>query len=327
MTQVWAFSQVSHDDDDDNVKALVYDSIKSGKSRFGWSCNDTHNLKLTDNWSDNHPGQLFLLSIKEKDWIVHINTPKWGKCIAGQVISEYDFDEGLQYSEGKDFRHNFSLDLETIIEFDRKDYNMSPRVNLCPRGRYHRVYKVDDFIQSIKRLKNKSASPSKDVNREEHYLKVQTESYLKKISADIHEMYRGKDLESFLARVMRKIPNVKVVENGSQWGTDHGADLIVTIHSDIGIDAVDFLEHKIIVQIKSFEGSHYDLTAGDQIKEGIKKYEGTAGMLITTGEITEKLAKKIEEVSAEIDLPIALLCGRDVARFVVQHAPDLLFNL
>ena len=75
---------------------------KRGKSRFGWSWEVKHNLKLNNNWTDAHSKQLFLLNIKEGDWIVHIHMPEWGKCVAARVVREYDFDE-----EGVDgdFRH------------------------------------------------------------------------------------------------------------------------------------------------------------------------------------------------------------------------------
>lgn len=321
---VWAFNQV----DDENSKKLIYESINNDrKSRFGWSSENKHNLKLKDNWSENHPRQQFLLDIKKNDWIVHINTPEWGKCIAGQVISEYDFDEGLEFnSEGNsDFRHNFSLDPDTIIEFSRTDPNVFPSVNLTPRYRFQRIYAVDEFLRSIENLKNKNITLRTNESRELYYMRQKTEKSLEKITKDIQEMNKSKKLEGFLADVIRKIPGVeKVVENGYGWKTDHGADLIVTIESRIGNLQFD---NKIIVQIKSYEGNHYDLSAVEQVKNGIKHYDGVAGMIITTAEKTKELEEEIIKVQGEIEKPIDLLCGKEVARFVVKHAPDLLFNL
>ena len=101
--KVWAFNKVDHDEYRENI----YSSFKSGVSRFGWSQRDEHNLK-GNQWSDWHSKQLFLLNIKKGDWIVHINTPSQGKCIAGEVLTEYDFDNGFDCWEGgQDFRHFF----------------------------------------------------------------------------------------------------------------------------------------------------------------------------------------------------------------------------
>jgi hypothetical protein len=52
--QIWAFNKV----DEPEERQLIYQSIKSGKSRFGWSQKDEHNLELKDNWTDWHSKQL-----------------------------------------------------------------------------------------------------------------------------------------------------------------------------------------------------------------------------------------------------------------------------
>lgn len=318
---IWAFNKV----DDAKERELVYQSIKSGKSRFGWSQMDEHNLKLKDNWTDWHSKQLFLLQVKPGDWIVHINTPQWGKCIAVQVLSEYGFDDGLQCSWGTDFRHFFNVDVNTIVEFDHRDPNILPSVNLNPRQRYHRIYAVDDFLKSVDNLNNSTVILNNGESREEYHLKDKTDKYLSEISTLIHEMHKSKNLERFLARVFRKIPGViDVNENGFGWGTDYGADLIVTMSAALG--NLEF-ENKIIVQIKSFEGSHHDLNAVKQVITGIRKYEGTAGMIITTAKKSEELESEVQEASEEIGRPIDLLASDDVAKFVIKHAPELLFKL
>jgi len=317
---VWAFNAV----DNDSWRSMVYRSMKEGKSRFGWSWEKTHNLTLQNNWTDEHSKQLFLLQIKKGDWIVHINTPEFGMCIAGEVVSEYGFDDGLEFDGGCDFRHNFEIDTNSIIEFDRNDPNVLPTVNLKPRGRYHRVYAVDDFLRSVENLNSDTVRLGKYESKEVYYLNDRTGKYLKEITRDIHETHRGKNLEQFLAKVIMEIPSVvDVQENGSGWGTDHGADLIVTLRSVMG--GFDF-EHRVIVQVKSYEGAHHDLNAVDQIKTGIERFKGTAGLLITTGDRTEDLEKRASELSEEMGCPIYLLCGEDVARFVIQSAPQLLFS-
>ena len=156
-------------------------------------------------------------------------------------------------------------------------------------------------------------------------MKDKTDRYLSEISTLIHEMHKSKNLERFLAKVCRKIPGVADVnENGFGFGIDYGADLIVTMRTPLG--NLEF-ENKLIVQIKSFGGTHYDLDAVEQVKTGIEKYAGTAGMIITTAIKSEELEGKVQECSEEIGLPIDLLASDDVAKFVIKHAPELLFKL
>ncbi len=317
---IWAFNKV----DDDQARKLVYQSVINGKSRFGWSQKDEHNLK-GNVWSEWHSKQLFLLQVKKGDWIVHINTPCWGNCVAAQATSEYGFDEGLECSWGRDFRHFIEVDTNSIVEFDRKDKNVLPTVNLNPRQRYHRIYAVDDFLKSIDNLKYNRVNLNDGESKEIFHLKEKTDKFLKEITSLIHETHRSKNLERFFSAVFKKIPGViDVNENGFGWGTDYGADLIVTMRSSIG--NIEF-ENKIVVQIKSFGGEHYDLSAVDQVKTGITKYNASAGMIITTAEKTEELENKIQEVSNEIDRPIDLLAGEDVAKFVLKNACDLVFRL
>ena len=146
---IWAFNKAGTRE---KIK-LIYDSIKDGKSRFGWSYKDKHNLKIKENWAQNSR-QLFLLKITKGDWIVHVNTPKWGRCIAAKVISEYNFDQGLKTPKGYVFRHCFEIDVNSIMEFDRNDPYIPPTVNLKPRYRYQRIYAVDDFLKAVDNLRN-----------------------------------------------------------------------------------------------------------------------------------------------------------------------------
>ena len=226
---------------------------------------------------------------------------------------------------GRDFRHCFKVDVDTIVEFDRRDPNVLPTVNLNPRQRYHRIYAVDDFLESIENLKYSRVNLSDRESKEEYHLKERTEKYLSKIANLIHETIKANVLSDFLQKYFRKIPGVvDVIENGSRRGTDFGADLIVTTRTALGFLNI---ENKIIVQIKSFEGSHYEVGAVDQVKIGIEKFEGTAGMIITTAQKTEKLENRITAVSECIGCPIDLLAADDVAKFVLKNAPELLFKL
>lgn len=312
---VWAFSKV----DDSTNSSLVFESIRNGKSRFGWSQRDEHNL-LLEQWSDWHSKQQFLLEIQPNDWIVHINTPEWGQCTAVKVVGSYEFDEGVKSTHGTDFRHSIPVDSTTICVFSRRDDNVLPSVNLRPRSRYHRVYEEQDFHQSITNLRNNSVDLSRE-SKGEFYLKEKTKAYLAEITSSIQQMNKSKDLELYLAKVFRKVEGVvDVKENGSGWGTDHGADLIVTFKN------LNF-ETKVVVQVKSFEGSHYSLEAVSQIEEAIKVYEANAGIIITTAVSTESLEASVQSLSDKIGKQIDLMAGEDVARFVLKYAPEMVFKV
>lgn len=312
---VWAFSKV----DDSVNRSLVFDSIRKGKSRFGWSQKDENNL-LLDTWSEWHSKQQFLLEIKPDDWIVHVNTPKWGQCTAVKVVGSYEFDDGITCTHGIDFRHAIPVDVDTICVFNRRDDNVLPSVNLRPRSRYHRVYEEQDFHQSIANLHNNKIDLSNDT-KGEFYLKEKTEAYLPQITSFIQQMNKSKNLEMFLAKVFNKVEGVvDVKENGSGWRSDNGADLIVTF-KNLNI------ENKVVVQVKSFEGSHYSIEAVSQIKNAIDVYGANAGLIITTASTTEALDSAIQALNEKLNKQIDLMAGEDVARFVLKYAPEMVFKV
>ena len=323
--RVWAFNKP----DTEEKVGLLYKSVREVKSRFGWSWKNNHNLKIDqennwrNNWTEEHPRQLFLLSIRPSHWIVHIHMRSDGRCVAARVVSEYGFDEGINTSDGQDFRHFFQIDVESIVEFERSSNKVHSAVNLYPRQRYHRVYAVEEFISSIEAIKDREIEI--EGSRERHDLLNETDKILEQIPRLIHRTHRGKKLESFLAEVFRKIPGVSdVKENGSSWGTDHGADLIVTTSTSVGRLEI---ENTIVVQVKSYQGDVSDTRAVDQIKGAIEHYKARAGMIITTGERTETLGNAVANAGSELGCDIELLAGKELAQFVIRYAPDQLFRL
>ena len=320
---VWAFNRFP------GMEQEIYNSLKNdGKARYAWAVADNHNLLLENNWSEFHSKNRFLLQIQPGDWIVYINTPFYGRCTAVKVISDYDYDKGLlkKWDGYYDLRHFFQIDKESIIEFDRRDPNVLPTVNLKPRSRYHRVYDRQGFIKSIENLRNKAVN-LKGKTREIYHLREDTNRYLREITSSIQKMHKSKALERFFCQVFEKIPNVVSVKaNGFGWKSDDGADLIVDVKASIG--NMD-LDNKITVQIKSYTGDHNDLGIVDDTKRAIKQFQPSGAIMITTANATENLENKVDELRNrdDIDIPIELIAGEDVAKFVLKYAPDLVFNL
>lgn len=288
----------------------LHRSLKEeGKSRFGWSHRDEHNLLLENNWTPEHGKALFLLQVAPGDWIVHVNVPEWGKCVAARVQSKYDFDEGF----GTDFRHFFKIDPTTIVEFDRRDRAVVPTVNLAPRSRYQRIRAVDDFLQTLDNIKNKEPAT----------LGAKTLPHLQEIVHLIQDYHQGKRLEAFFASVLECVPGVKNVQrNGQQGGTDHGADLIVTMSQTLANMEVESL---IVVQVKSWKGEARDPKAVHQLRMAFDRYEADAGMLVTTARSSDEWERAIGKLRNELGKPIDLLAHMDFAKFVIRHAQHLLF--
>ncbi len=325
---IWVFNGPS--DVTSEVIQLIYKSILDGKSRFGWSFVDEADLNnsRTKPWTEKTEKEKvcwqrtsFLLNIKKGDWVVHINVPEYGKCTAAEVVNEYHFDKnGIACSWGSDFRHALTIDTNSIITFDRNSPNVLPIISakLKLRGRYWRIYLENEFHESIQNLKENKCSET-GLNKNLHYFRKDLVNPLKNITELIHKNFNRKDLEILVAEVFKNIPNViDVKENGSGYKSDRGADIIVTYQSGLPIPELSF-ENTLIVQVKSFAGDHLETNAVNQLKDGITTFNGDAGLLITTGYSTDKLENAINELSEELNKPISILSGGNLAAFILRY--------
>lgn len=315
---------------------FIYESLtKHNISRFLWSYFDNCDLnRLKDiKWKDMSDDEKKcwkkarrLLDFKEGDWILHINVPKYGMVTAARIVSGYIYDNNLP--EGQDDgRHCFKVD--SVFEFDRNNAcvhkYLSTRLKL--QGSLWRIYCVDEFEKSKTKLQS---SESKDVKGNAYLIDEATE-ILNKLTTTIQSNNPGKELEKFLANVFRQIPGVvDVQENGFGWRTDHGADLIVRYKEGL---VSEFEEEKIlIVQVKSFEGNHWDTKAVDQLKTAIEEYDDASmGIIMTTGNRTEALEKALEKLREDLKveqkhISLHLLAGNEVAQFVLQHGMNVLLG-
>lgn len=312
-TQVYAFAKI----DDQDARQKVYEEIKNGKSRFGmWE----QSASLREKWFGKNA---FLLRIKEGDWIVHVNMPNYGNCVAVKTVGEYHFDEGVKCNWGSDFNNFIPVDPKTIVEFNRNNSNVLPTVNLVPRKRAQRVLEVSDFLTSIENLKDGNFDSITKQEKSITHLQDKITKLLPQITSHIQEMNRSKEFERFLHRIFSGMPNTVSIQNGFGWRTDNGADLIVEFDNPIiGVNVTT----KLIVQAKSYSGKHFDTNAIDQIVEGINKYNADAGLLITTANETEVLEAYLRKKTEEIGKTIDVIAGNEVAKFVLRYAPELLIG-
>jgi len=310
--QVYAFAKI----DDEDARAKVYEEIRRGKSRFGmWD----QAVSLRE---QHHGRNGFLLRIRKGDWIVHVNCPRYGQCVAVQATGEYQFDEGIECGWGRDFHNCIPVDPGSIVEFERTGRNVVPSVNLSPLRRGQRVLQVEDFLRSLENIRTNAYGQDSEHSRGVLHLRERMQDeVLPRITQLIHEMNRSKEFERFLHGIFDAMPNVESIQNGFGWRPDHGADLIVTFQNPIiGVN----LSTKLVVQAKSYEGEHYDTKAVDQVLEGIEKYGADGGLLITTAGKTEALEDYVRRATEKSGKVIDVIAGDDVARFVIRYAPEVL---
>jgi hypothetical protein len=318
-----------------SIQQFLTSSLKIGVSRFGWSYIDTADLRTLRNkpwqemsedeqncWAKAH----FLLGVKKGDWVVHINVPSWGACLAAQVSDPYSFAETGH--DCGDFRHVVNIDTATLVDFDRNDDEVLPIISsrLKLQGRYWMIRYIGEFLQTIHNVREKALGKKEEESVGIFYLKKELSPLLKDITNKIQRNHPGGKLEGLIAEVLRKIPNViDVKEHGKHkgYGTDHGADLVVTFRSGLSISNLEKQE-TLVVQVKSYIGQHLETSAVAQIEDGIKEFSAQSGLIVSTAASTKALEEAIETLSIKLDKPIGLIAGEEVAKFVLKYGGELL---
>lgn len=306
--------------------SFTYKSLtnsEKGVSRFFWSYTekaDLHSLE-TKTWAEMDEDEQdcwyyghYLLRIKPSDYIAHVNVPAPGLVTVGRVVSEYYFDRAMPFGDG-----NHCFDVEDIFEFSRNDSRLHPRARrgLMPRHARECPRCQDELLESFDIIRG-----VKKVNDNFSFVTEEADELFRAFAAKVQSWNPGKKLEAFMAEVFRRVPCVtNVIENGSGWKTDNGADLIVTYSK--GIPGYEE-EETIVVQVKSYEGEMYTTKAVEDINNALEKFEAYSGMIITTADSTPAVEEAVKKLSAELGKPVYLMAGQDTARFIMKYGIDLL---
>ncbi len=114
---------------------------------------------------------------------------------------------------------------------------------------------------------------------------------------------------NFLAEVFRKIPGVTNV-------TEIGENFLIVTYILERIKYVEATEQIWIVQFNN--------NSVAQLRAAIETYSASMGILLTTGERTQALESACNKLAADMNIPVYLIAGVEVAKFVLHYGLDLL---
>ncbi len=256
-----------------------------------------------------------MLEIKENDYIVYINILEWGKCTLARVTGPYSWR-----FEDDDFNHRFPVDRQSVRDFDRNDALVHPALSarLKLQGRYWRIYAKTEFEGLVDALNSGSLGTVRTPSANLKFLSNEIRPYLVSIAKQIHHTHPNYDLEKFVASALENVPGVKEVRLQGGAG-DHGADVLAIL--EFGLPVPGLRQQKTcVVQVKSFEGEHWDTKAVDDIRRAFDYYpQAEMGLIVSTASAsTEALDNAIERLRDATKKPIFLLIGADLAAFLLR---------
>jgi len=310
----------------------VLPSLQRGEGRFGWSYisnGDLYQLKQRieqngwDNLSHDEQNcyQNFLLDFKEGDYVIYINAPEWGKCTVAKVSRPYYW----RY-EDPDFNHRFGVDASTVYVFDRNDRIVHPalRSRLKLQRRWWRIYLDKEFGDLLSSLQYGIQPTTRTPADNLRFLSNEIQPLLLSITQQIQHTHPNYDLEILFGEVFKKVPGV--IDVRCQGGAgDKGADILVTFEDGLPIPGLQN-EYIVVVQIKSFQGDHWDTRAVEDIERAFDHYpEASMGLIISTANAsTTQFDNALDMLREKSKKPVALLIGPDVASFVLRFGAKLL---
>ena len=321
--------------EDQKVVNKVFNSLRSGEGRFGWSYEETADLRQLRerikragwnslNGDEKNCYQDFLLRLQDGDYAVYINVPQWGQCTLAKVTGAYEW-----LYEDDDFNHRFPVDPESVRSFNRNS-DIVPAA-LCARlklqGRWWTIYVEREFDSLLQSLRTGVEATQRSPKTNLKELLQEIRPVLSTIAEKIQHTHPGKDLEPFVEEVFNRVPGVKSVKR-QEGRADHGADLVVEFEF-VPIPKL-VQTQTLVVQVKSYTGTQADPSAVEDIRRAFKYYDeqgqrADMGLIVSTAESAgEALERELEKLQAESKKPVALLIGADLAAFFLKYGGGLL---
>ena len=305
-------------------------SLKKGTARFGWSYIASADLRKLQKKIDSKGWgsltgdeqscyQPFLLNeVKPGDWWVYINVPEPSKCCAARVTSPYKW-----LGEDEDFNHSVGVDPKSFFEFDRNDAAVPPylRARLMLQGRKWRINAQQDFEKLRQSALHKGLGTLFDEKSEAASLAFELQPLLAQITSLVQRNYPHRRLELLSGEILKRIPTARVTHVGGPG--DQGTDIIVEYDDWLVTEGLQ-PPKKCLVQVKSFEGEHWDTGAVRDLERAFERYpDADTGLIISTADkSTPQLEAAIDKLRDKLGKPLGLLIGHGLARFMLRYGLD-----
>lgn len=314
--------------------AGVFEELKAGRARMGWSWDDTLDLRaiqekreqgksLDEDQTEAIPCLGFLRYINLGDYIIYPHQPERGRFSVVKITGDYDYSDATDGLEG-DFRSFRPCSLETPSPVDMYDEIVPStlRYRLGRPGRFSQVYDSKPFFGFLKALpeagQQQDGSNSAIIKRIYRDLRKPLPGMLKREFAQ-HDLSRKLCGELF-ERMGYSPENICLQEGPSEAGSD----LVVTVSSPLLPNHGNF-GFRVGVQAFAFEGDVAESslkTKLEQLLEGWETNSLYSGVLLTTGKCTDEAKALIDKHNDDHPgRPVRLIEGDELAELFLQHYP------
>lgn len=311
--------------------AFINEELRKGDLRQGWGGSLNQNLEvisnliqnkqsLTDNQRECWRGNRKLLAtegIRKDDIILLPNLPTIGQWLLGRVLDdEYEYRIDLNFKDYGHIRHVKIVGSSPVNPHNARVAAPLRSTMACSSRMWNIDYcqeYVDSLVTALESGKDLSQPSDESQKLMGIYNKL-----VDKTGELLPKNFYGKEIEPVIQKVLARVYGVPVQSIENKKGrADLGADIICRISDPLGLERI------IVVQIKMGGGTDSWSRALEQIKRATSNEQFVSGAIIFNMERKPKdIDKSREELENEINIPIRLIGGDDLARIVLQYFPN-----
>ena len=308
----------------------VFDELKAGRARMGWSYQDNLDLRLLlgrieqgeqldEDERDAKRCLGFLTRVESEDYLLYPHQPDRGQFSVVQVTGEYDYSteqDGLS----EDFRSFRPCLLKTPEPVDMYDEIVPSQLRhrLGRPGRLSQVYDAAPLFRFLKDLPNQGQLQGDSNQMSEMSLQRIHNELRGKLPEALHREFSRTDLSRQFCRVL--FDRMGYTTDVQEGPYEAGSDVVVTVDNPLLPG-----EFRIGVQVFSYEGDVQESALQPKLDQLLRGWETNSlnyGVLLTTGRCSEAAVAALRNHNKEKpDRRVRLIEGDDLADLFLKHFP------
>lgn len=320
---------------DKDSRDFIWAELEQGRLRQGWGWLPEQDLRrlhakrtagepLDDDeraaWRNKRMLADVWNGLKVGDVVIAPNLPEQGRWVIARVSGPYQFEiAGDQH----DFGHILPVEPVrsnngNIAVVNPNDAVVDARLRGTMRtmsrmwGIDHLGEAVGEIIAAIEDGGDVSTGQTAE-QRRETFLAAMRAEMTDVAWSRLAKAYRGAEFEHLIIPLLESVYGDGTVEHHGGAG-EKGADLIVTTVGPLGI------RFKTAIQVKMYDGTHYDSHPLDQLRWAREEHCVQAGVVLTTAtEVSPEFQEGLIKLGEELKIDIQAWTRNDFVRLLLAY--------
>ena len=310
--------------------AGVFEELRAGRARIGWSYKDNLNLSvITERWNSGqaldekqHEARKccgrFLTDVKIGDYLVYPHQPARRRFSVVRVTGQYGYSPADEGIDG-DFRSFRPCLLETPEPIKYDDEIVPPRLRaqLGIQGAFFRPSDSGPFFEFLQDIP--AAGRQQDGSNQSTLRRIH-KRLRENLPGMLHREFPAANLSRrFCTELLERMGCAYELQEGP---CENGSDIVVTVNHPFLPDHVDI---RIGVQVFAYEGKVEEAALKRKLKQLLGGWERNSlsyGALLTTGRCREEARALLTEHNrANPNRLVHLIEGDDLGDLFLKYFP------